>query len=93
MDIGKVSIEYLSNDRYPPEPALRFIQHLRENCQSVWRVESDGHLFMEIGRDQMDELLDTYTAKKGLSPDRQREITDWLGQMYDGAPALMLHTA
>ncbi len=93
MDIGKVSIEYLSNDRYPPDPALGFIKDLRENCQSVWRVESDGHLFMEIGRDQMNGLLDRYAGKQNLPPDSQKEIADWLSEMYDGEPALMLHTA
>ena len=86
ISISTVKINHLGFGDYPPEPAVGFINHLREDCSdigsNVWRVESEGHVLMQVLREDADSILEEHAESAGLSDEDKKSVSEWLDATF-----------
>ena len=93
LSIGKVTIDYLRDQSYPDGAALEFIQHVREDCYDAWRVEDEGHVFLEIYREHADVLVDAFAQQKNYTAEQIAEVGAWLDILFGDEDPVMFHTS
>ncbi len=89
LSIGVARIEYLD---YPGRAANGFAWHLATEWDSqTWRVQDEGHVFIETDHDHMVDRATRYIASENLGTAESDEILGWVRSLPWNRYTIMLH--
>ena len=89
MSIAVIRRESLN---YPGRAANGFARHLATEWDNqIWKVEDEGHVFIEIYRHHMIDRATRYIASENLETSEANEILGWVRNLpWDRYMTVML---